>query len=130
VIHTPEFHCLLLERVQPASFWQSVTGTLHWDETPAETAAREVVEETGLNAAGLVDAQLQQRFPILPEWRTRYAADVSENLEHLWYLMVPEIAPVTLNPEEHTASQWFPLEDAIKKVASWTNRAALERLRQ
>ena len=130
VIHTPEHHCLLLERVHPVGFWQSVTGTLHWDESPAETATREVIEETGLNPDGLVNARLQQRFPILPEWRSRYAADVTENLEHLWYLPVPAVGPVTLNPEEHTAFQWLPLEDAIATATSWTNRVGLERLRQ
>ena len=129
VIHTPEQYCLLMERVQPVEFWQSVTGTLHWDETPAETATREVFEETGLSAAGLVDGRLQQRFPLLAEWRTRYAADVTENLEHLWYLTVPAISPVTLNPEEHTSYQWLPLEDAIATVTSWTNRLGLEQLR-
>ena len=48
VVHTPELDCLLLERVEPRGFWQSVTGTLRWAETPAECAARELAEETGL----------------------------------------------------------------------------------
>jgi len=45
IVHTPAAECLLLERVNPVGFWQSVTGTLHWDETPAQTAVREVREE-------------------------------------------------------------------------------------
>ena len=36
VIYTPALDCLLLERVSPPGYWQSVTGTLGWDETPAE----------------------------------------------------------------------------------------------
>ncbi|HEY5567780.1 MAG TPA: NUDIX domain-containing protein, partial [Gammaproteobacteria bacterium] len=47
VIYTRALDCLLLERVVPADFWQSVTGTLDWGETPAAAAAREVLEETG-----------------------------------------------------------------------------------
>ena len=129
IVHTPASDCLLLERVTPVGFWQSVTGTLRWDETPAQTAFREVHEETGLIADGLIDAQIQQRFPILPEWRDRFGADVTENLEHLWYLPVEKECAITLNAEEHTAYQWLPLEDAIKAVTSWTNREALERLR-
>ena len=134
VIHTPALDCLLLERLNPAGFWQSVTGTLRWRETAAECAAREVREETGIDsgnyAGGLVDADLVQRFPILPEWRDRYGPEVTENLEHLWYLPVPEILPVTLNPDEHLQHRWLPLDKAISTVTSWTNRAALEKLRQ
>src|SRR5205814_7957128 len=46
VVHTPKLDCLLLERADPRGFWQSVTGTLGWSETPAECAAREIDEET------------------------------------------------------------------------------------
>jgi dATP pyrophosphohydrolase len=129
VIHTPALECLLLERVRPAGFWQSVTGTLDWGESTAAAAAREVREETGLDPNGLVDAGLEQRFPILPEWRERYAPDVRENLEHLWYLELPAPVPITLNRDEHSAYEWLPLETAVAKVASWTNREGLERLR-
>ncbi len=129
VIHTPELDCLLLERVSPAGFWQSVTGTLKWQETAVDCAAREVREETGIEPDGLVEAGIEQRFPILPEWRDRYAPDVTENVEHLWYLALPEILPVTINPDEHLQYRWAQLEEAIATVTSWTNRAALERLR-
>jgi dihydroneopterin triphosphate diphosphatase len=128
IVHTRDLDCLLLERVRPEGFWQSVTGTLRWDETPAEAAAREVREETGLEPADLRDAAITRRFPILPEWRARYAPDVEENLEHLWYLELPERAPVTLEPSEHRAYRWLPLEDAIEAATSWTNREGLERL--
>lgn len=129
VIHTRALECLLLERVRPAGFWQSVTGSLRWDETPAECAAREVREETGLDAAGLRDAHVQRTFPILPEWRPRYGDGVDSNLEHLWYLSLPAPCAVTLALSEHVSHAWLPLADAIRKVSSWTNREALERLR-
>ncbi len=129
IIHTPERECLLLERVRPVGFWQSVTGTLHWDESPAQTAVRELGEETGLVAEGLIDAEVQRRFPILPEWRDRYGPDVTENLEHLWFLTVGSACPITLNAEEHSAYRWLSLEEAIVTVSSRTNREGLERLR-
>ena len=128
VVHTPAIDCLVLERVAPAGFWQSVTGTLRWDETPAAAAARELREETGLDAAGLADAGITRSFPILPEWRARYAPDVQENLEHWWYLELPERASVVLNPAEHSSYRWLPLAEAIGIASSWTNREALERL--
>lgn len=129
VIHTPALECLVLERVEPAGFWQSVTGSLDWGETPAECAAREVREETGLAPAKLRDAGVEQRFPILPAWRARYAPGVDANLEHLWYLEVAERSPVRINPVEHRRFEWLPVEAAIGRVSSWTNRSALERLR-
>ena len=152
VVHTPRLECLLLERVTPRGFWQSVTGTLRWGEELTAAAVREMREETGLvciasapAAAGvsaplaegvhrrqpplLLQTNVSNRFPILPEWRHRYASGVTENLEHLLYLEVPETCEVTLNADEHVAYRWMDLEEAIRKVASWTNREALERLR-
>ena len=129
VVHTPALDCLLLERVEPRGFWQSVTGSLRSAETPAECAARELREETGLEPQALRDAHVQRSFPILPAWRSRYAPDVATNTEHLWYLEVPEVRAVRLEPSEHVAYLWLPVDGAIEKVASWTNREALQRLK-
>ncbi len=152
VIYDPQFECLLLERVSPRGFWQSVTGTLRWLETPPAAAVREVQEETGLDCnppescatsveSGegrlessrsvpvLVETGITRRFPIRPEWRDRYGPGVTENLEHLFYLELPKACSPSLNTDEHIAYRWMGLEHAIDKVASWTNREALERLR-
>ena len=128
VIYTRSRECLLLERTQPRGYWQSVTGALQWDETPAQCAAREVLEETGLSADGLLDARRERVFPILPDFRHRYGPGVENNLEHLWYLERPTIEPVRLAPSEHVACEWIPIDAAIARVASWTNRDALENL--
>jgi 8-oxo-dGTP pyrophosphatase MutT (NUDIX family) len=130
VVHTRALDCLVLKRVAPADFWQSVTGTLDWGETALAAAQRELREETGLDAAGLRDSGHSQTFPILPAWQHRFGPDVKENLEHVWYLEIPERVAATLNPAEHDAYEWLPLEQAIARVSSWTNREALERLRR
>ena len=129
VVHTPTLDCLLLERVEPRGFWQSVTGTLRWAETPAECAARELGEETGLAPDGLRDAHVHRSFPILPAWRARYAPGVESNVEHRWYLEVAEVRAVRIEPTEHVAYLWLPVNAAIEKVASWTNREALAELK-
>ena len=128
VVHTPALDCLLLERVEPRGFWQSVTGSLRPGETAAECAARELEEETGLAPEGLSDAHVQRSFPILPAWRSRYAPGVDSNVEHQWYLEVPAVRAIRLEPAEHVAYLWLPIEAAIERVASWTNREALQLL--
>jgi dATP pyrophosphohydrolase len=128
IVHTTARECLLLERIEPAGFWQSVTGALHQGESPAEAAARELREETGLDPAALRDSGITRRFPILPAWRARYAPGTEHNTEHLWYLELPERQRVTLNPAEHRAFRWLPLDLAIEAASSWTNREGLERL--
>ena len=128
VVYTQDLDVLVLERVSPPAFWQSVTGGLEWGEPAAAAAERELLEETGLPPAGLRDGHMEQRFPILPAWRHRYAPEVQWNLEHVWYLELPSARDVVLNPAEHAAAEWLPLAEAIERVSSWTNKAALERL--
>ena len=128
VIYTRARECLLLERVTPAGFWQSVTGSLQWDETPRAAAEREVLEETGLPGAELVDGQVSHSFTILPHYRDQYAPGVTENTEYVWYLQVGKPWPVRLDPTEHTAYCWLPQAEAVARVSSWTNREALLKL--
>ena len=130
VVHTPDLQCLMLERTQPHGFWQSVTGSLRWEETAADATGREVREETGLDPGSLVDAHAQRCFAIAPEWRHRYAADVSENVEHWFYLELLDVCDVTLNPAEHCRYEWLDIEPAIERATSWTNREAIQALRQ
>lgn len=129
VIYTAAGEVLLLERQQPPGYWQSVTGSLQWGETPAAAARRELLEETGLQAGErLLDCGYRNRFEILPAWRSRYAPDVQTNTEHVFRLELPEPVPVTLNPAEHRAAQWLPARIAALRAASYTNQTAIERL--
>src|SRR3989344_7570765 len=86
VVYTRTGKVLLLKRADDPDFWQSVTGSLLWEETePRQAAARELREETGFRATeGLRDLQLTHRYPILPKWRQRYAPEVRENTEHVF----------------------------------------------
>jgi len=130
VVHSAE-RVLLLRRVDPPDFWQSVTGSLQWDEKePIMAARRELFEETGLDDAGrLQDLHLTYQFPILPAWRARYAPEVKENTEHVFSLALPAETDITVNPAEHAEWGWFDFEAAAARVASWTNREAILKLR-
>ena len=90
VVYTFDLDILLLKRLKPLNFWQSVTGTIRWDENPRQAAIREVREETGIVAKSIVDSEQQRKFRILPEWKERYHPEDKYNLEHLWYLNIPK----------------------------------------
>jgi dihydroneopterin triphosphate diphosphatase len=130
LIYTPELQILLLERADKAGYWQSVTGSIEGDETPAQAAVREVQEETGLNALAydFQDWQTSNIYQIYPHWRHRYAPGVVENTEHLFGLCVPAALAVTLAADEHVRYEWLDWRDAAKKVFSWTNVEALKKL--
>jgi dATP pyrophosphohydrolase len=130
VIYTKQLDILLLSRADKSNFWQSVTGSLEADESPLETAKREVLEETGIVCENylLQDWNLSHEYKIFSHWQYRYAPGVIYNTEHIFGLELPEKLPVTLSPNEHIDFKWVTLEEAKKKVFSWTNVKALEKL--
>lgn len=126
VIYTMGGEVLCLRRADPPDFWQSVTGSLLWQETAPEAAAREVREETGLEPDfELLDTGIVNRYPIHPAWRERYAPEVHHNLEHVFCLRLPEPRPVALEPAEHAEYRWLPREQAAALVSSDTDREAI-----
>ena len=130
VIHTLELEVLLLERADRPGFWQSVTGSMHDGESLAETAVREVGEETGIDAAAypLRDWRVQNRFEIFRRWSSRFAPGVTHNSERVFGLTLPARVPVVIAPREHTHYQWLPWREAAELVFSWTNADALRLL--
>ena len=127
VIHPPDLKVLLLERADHPGFWQSVTGSQHEGEALADTAIREVGEETGIDARRfrLEAWNLSNVYEIYPVWRHRYAPGVTHNTEHVFGLEVPGEMPVALAPREHLSSQWLPWDEAADRVFSWSNRKAI-----
>ena len=128
VVYTRSDKVLLLRRADHPEFWQSITGSMEWgDEQPAETAARELREETGIAVApaALRDWQIQNRYVLFPQWRHKYAPGVSENTEHFFSLELPAEVPITVSPGEHSEYAWVSFAEAIERVFSWTNRDAL-----
>lgn len=136
VIHTPALEVLLIRRTEsdPAApaLWQSVTGSKdHADESFAQTAVREVYEETGIICGPcsalhghLRDWEIENVYPIYPRWLHRYAPGIVFNTEHVFGLQVPEGTHVKLAPREHTALQWLPFAQAAARCFSPSNAQA------
>lgn len=128
VIHTASADVLLLERALRPGYWQSVTGSVDSMDEPLEkAAAREVFEETGIDAANgqLARWNVVYTFEIFRQWRHRFAPGVLYNVEHLFTLELPERTAVRVAKEEHLAFAWLPLREAAAKCFSWSNRDAI-----
>lgn len=142
VIYTPALDVLLIRRadVAPgaAEFWQSVTGSKDAPDEPlAQTAAREVWEETGIDcsdgsalAANLQDWHLSNVYAIYPVWLHRYAPGVTHNTEHLFGLCVPVATVVKLNPSEHSQYRWLTFHQAADQCFSPSNAEAILQLQR
>ncbi|MEO8383790.1 MAG: dihydroneopterin triphosphate diphosphatase [Betaproteobacteria bacterium] len=129
VIYNLKLEVLLIERADYPGYWQSVTGSQEAGETLVQTAMREVMEETGIDAtlAGthLTDWRQECVYEIYPIWRHRYAPGVSHNTEHVFGLQIPQRVGVTLSAREHLQYVWLPYEMAAPLCFSPTNREAI-----
>ena len=157
VIHTAEREVLLIERADRPGSWQSVTGSKdRVDEPCAQTAVREVAEETGIRIAAdpagvpgspppparplegaganvvprsaLRDWGLRNVYEIYPVWLHRYAPGVTHNTEHVFGLLVPRDIPITLNPREHLQYGWLSWREAADRCFSFSNAEAILQL--
>ena len=140
VIYTQQLEVLLIRRADTEeTFWQSVTGSKdHSDEPWAQTAVREVFEETGIQCqdtpsddphdlnsrARLSDWGLENIYEIYPRWRHRYAPGVTHNTERVFGLQLAERCEVHLNPLEHTDALWLPYREAAQRCYSPSNAEA------
>ena len=107
---------LVLHRApQCGSFWHLVAGAEEPGESAAEAAARELLEETGLDVTGtLVDLERSFAYPLAAEpdyVRERFPADVSEVVVSCFVAEVPARWEPTLN-EEHDEYRWCSVDQA------------------
>ena len=120
---------LMLQRRDDPDFWQSVTGSLETDETPTETAIRELWEEVRLKieakSTALFDCDESIEFEIFPYFRYKYAPNVTHCREH-WFLLAVE-QEFTPELTEHLAFQWVLPTRAIQMTKSPNNAEAIRK---
>jgi dATP pyrophosphohydrolase len=97
------------------------------EEPLEQAAAREVLEETGIEAAAgrLTRWNVVYTFEIYQQWRHRFAPGVLHNVEHVFALELEARRPVRVAPKEHTAFTWLPWREAAAQCFSWSNRDAI-----
>lgn len=116
---------LLLQRNDDATFWQSVSGSLEFNELPIEAAVREVYEELGLKiqSSSLIDCKKQLTFDIFEQFLYKFAPGVTQCLEHWFLLALDEKPNITLT--EHSAYKWVDALAAQEITKSWNNALAI-----
>lgn len=132
IVCTVDQQVLLMERLHPAAFWQSVTGSLEADETPQQTAERELFEETGLFAGEtgveIINAGIQNIYPIHPAWRHRYDEQTQYNKEVVFIVRLDSICDIKISPSEHREVRWLDKQQALALCSSVTNTRAIKLL--
>jgi len=132
IICTIDQQVLLMKRLRPAEFWQSVTGSLEVDESPEQTAERELFEETGLTTDDIdIVVQytgIQNIYPIHSAWRHRYHEKIQYNKENVFIVRLSSARDIQLNINEHCEYRWRDKQQALELCSSVTNARAIEML--
>lgn len=127
VVHDGERVLLLHRRPERGNFWQPITGSIEEDETPLETARRELQEETGQTAEPS-ELDLVQSFMIESQYlASRFAAPIVAN-EVGYSVRLDSREPVRIDAAEHDTFAWFTFAEAYERIRWTDDREALERV--
>jgi 8-oxo-dGTP pyrophosphatase MutT (NUDIX family) len=101
--------------------WGFPKGHLEGDESPAEAALRETIEETGL-------ARVVLQGPIkVIDWHFRFRGRHIHKYCHFFLFESPEGEPCPQVEEGITACQWRPLSEALEVLSYDNARGVLKR---
>ncbi len=107
--HGPEAQVLLVRRrPERGGFWQILTGRMEAGETPAQAAARELHEETGLRAE-VMDLGYRHSFALREMVPPRLVDECA------FFVRVPSDAAIQLS-DEHDLFEWVDVPTAMARL--------------
>lgn len=120
-------HYLVLKRAD-MHVWQGVAGGGEDGEAPKEAAARETLEETGMQIDGIRQLSSVAMLPVLDVvGKHLWGADVEEIPEYSFVADVDDDATITLSGE-HEDGRWCDYDEAMELLEWESNRAALREI--
>ncbi len=117
---------VLLRSPERGGYWNLPAGGVEWDEDPAEAAARELREETGLDAP-VLDLGLELTYSLVGKTereREVYGAAATVQLRCFVADAPPSFEPVL--DHEHVEHRWCLREEAVALLAYPEPRVAVE----
>lgn len=129
VRHTLEgnWEYLLMRRIPSrGGFWQGVTGGVERDEDVTQSAARELIEETGLVPADLLTIDYSYAVPVEDRFRYLYPPGTESITEHVFVARITDEQEPELS-EEHDQYRWCKFDEALGLLRWPENIEALKR---
>ena len=125
VVHDDDRVLLLHRRRERGDYWQPITGAIEDGEAPADTARREIVEETG-HSGDPVLLGITQSFMIESQFlASRYPAPIIAS-EVGFAAAFDSQLPIRLDAAEHDEYGWFTFGEAYERIHWTDDREALE----
>ncbi len=125
-----DWEYLLLRRVpNRGGFWQGVTGGVEGQESLADAARRELIEETRLHPLVLQSIDYSYSFPI-DKGLSHLYPEAGEIEEHVFFAQVDRESEPLIDPEEHDKHIWCRFDEALGLLEWLENRDALTRVEE
>ena len=127
LIHDDHRVLLLHRRPERGNFWQPITGSIEDGERPDDTAAREIVEETG-HGGEPHSLGITQSFLIESSYlAAKYDGPIIAS-EVAYVARLDSKLPIRIDADEHDDFGWFTFGEAYERIRWTDDREALEQL--